>query len=177
MTHICELTSGRRLGYDACSIERDPTLCRHLRYIGRGKIYSVDGIRQHSEITECFFKHDTRKTLHWSDRFHLRSDGVIVACPPITSNETNPLELSIGKWRFTVKCLMEGKEVRHGGGTTTCALCHRYHHCRCNGCPIYRFTKRPYCKHTPIEMWDDLKTLVVAEAELSFLVALREYYR
>lgn len=42
--------------YDACSIKRDAYDPNKFRYIGKGVIYSIDGVTQLSTIEYFFFK-------------------------------------------------------------------------------------------------------------------------
>jgi hypothetical protein len=113
--------------------------------------------------------------------FRLDSDGVVGVDPPFTGEEADPLAWSIRKWEFIVGCLEIGCEVTFDGAHATCALCVRYYRvgCRpyCSGCPVRKFTQQGNCISTPMAIWSsDFHTLITAQAELYFLLALQEYY-
>ena len=53
---ICELEGGERVRYDACSSKGESAYDEWpFKYIGKGKIYSVDGVKQSGEGTFWFF--------------------------------------------------------------------------------------------------------------------------
>ena len=102
-------------------------------------------------------------------------------------NGENPLNISIEKWQDIVEYLSDNKRISYKklnaleNGANNCALCEVHWDNSCNGCPVYRYTGRPFCGGTPYEKFNHEKKynakrdnlLKYAKAELSFLKKLK----
>ena len=60
------------------------------------------------------------------------------------------LKRSIAKWERIVKST---KELDLG--RINCALCYLFNDITCEGCPIYKKTKKEYCRDTPYTEWSN----------------------
>lgn len=58
---VCELEDGKRLQYDGASLKRNPAVYKGWQYLGKGKVFSVDGVRQAGIEMLHFFKEASRK--------------------------------------------------------------------------------------------------------------------
>jgi len=92
------------------------------------------------------------------------------------------IDIAIDKWKDIAN--RTGAEL----GPQNCALCAKYIHLKCQGCPIFESTGVRYCLHTPYIEWDahhkdahfgELDTVQcptckeIADREIAFLEKIR----
>jgi hypothetical protein len=58
---VCELEDGTRLEYDAASTDRNAAVYEKWEYLGKGKIFSIDDVRQIGLSSHHFFKRPSPK--------------------------------------------------------------------------------------------------------------------
>lgn len=80
-----------------------------------------------------------------------------------------PLRVSILKWEFIARNI---RAIIDDGGRRTCALCSRYWHSDCVGCPVARKTGKKGCLKTPFETFARTGSFQAALAEVRFLKSL-----
>jgi hypothetical protein len=94
------------------------------------------------------------------------------------------LELSIRKWETIAHYHKLGVVDVEEGGQDTCALCVKYLHLNCKGCPVMRKTNMGTCGGTPYRQYTGYKKIenlskkaetfrIHAENEVVFLKSLR----
>lgn len=89
------------------------------------------------------------------------------------------LLLSIEKWKMIAVFVEAGIYV-NDGGLDTCALCHKFRHEACKGCPVamagaFGCGGTPYDAYNEaLEHEDDVRMLEAAQAEVEFLEDLME---
>jgi len=99
--------------------------------------------------------------------------GIILDRPQRKRTMTQALRASIDKWKAVVLYVSAGFSVLDGG-PDSCALCRKYFHKDCKGCPVSKKTGRAWCGKTPYRQWDKSgqTSLRAAKAELKFLESL-----
>lgn len=91
------------------------------------------------------------------------------------SDEEDPLDGSIDKWRTLVRFLIEHPDVEvEDGGRLTCPLCELYWHYGCMGCIVGEHSEDSQCRGTPYDEWGKYGDLQSAEGMLEFLIGLKE---
>lgn len=92
-----------------------------------------------------------------------------------TSDEEDPLDGGVDKWRTLAEFLAENPDAMvDDGGIRTCPLCTRYWYSGCVGCVVAGLSGEPFCKNTPYEDWEDCGGLWSAKEMLELLLGLKE---
>lgn len=109
-----------------------------------------------------------------SEDFVWTDDNNLIYVGIMPENNKQAFDISISKWEHIIERLKEESPVLTGG-PTTCGLCVLYYHYpECDYCPIRIKTGKSGCENTPIDLWDNDRTLENAEAELAFLLSLKK---
>lgn len=78
------------------------------------------------------------------------------------------LEGSIKKWEGIV----DGTIIDRG--QDNCPLCQLFFENSCRGCPVSIRSGKRFCRNTPYDDYDVTESQDAAEAELDFLISLRD---